>query len=125
MSTPQNFFVSNNTISLDSARDILSKLLREEIPVLAALYCPTGARSRFTGVVDAFAYEIRVLRIDGTELVAVPFSGRPVTILYGEKRELKPATRDILGDKLDLIGESVLAFLFLDTREFFILNFTL
>lgn len=103
-------------ISLSEANDLLSKLLKEKIPVHVASVSSEGMTANLTGFVDSICNENGVtISASGPPIVVsrgyVTFRPHdvPCIITYGEQREMPHEVRQKLTRKYE---ESCLVFTF-------------
>jgi hypothetical protein len=103
-------------MALSDAKDLLSKLLAEKIPVRVFAASSCGILADLTGFVDSITNEEGVIVSASGPPVDVsrgyvrfrPFD-TPCAVTYGEQRELPPEVRDTL---TRVSGQSCLLFTF-------------
>jgi hypothetical protein len=119
----------SQTISFSDARDLLSKLLTERIPLRLLFISPTRARVFMPGFVDSISDSNGLgISTSGPPVDAKlayfnfrPFDN-PCTFLYEEKRELPEDVRASISTGLE--DESVLTMFLPDSGEKLFLFFT-
>jgi hypothetical protein len=116
-------------ISLSAARDLLSKLLSERIPLRALFVSPSGVRSLMPGFVDSISQHNGLGISESGPPIDVTrafFNLRPLiecTFWYGERRELAEEIRASLPVGSD--DESALSIRLPQSEEVLTLFFTI